>query len=39
MPDGLVGVPRQLAGWAFRFNLFIGKKPQKSIFTAIPNTN
>jgi len=30
---------RSPAGRAFRFNLFFGEKPQKSIFTAIPNAN
>jgi hypothetical protein len=37
LPAFLVGVPRQLAGQAFRSNLFIGKKPQKSISTSILN--
>jgi len=34
-----LGVPRQLAGRAFHFNLFFGEKPQKRIFTAITNAN
>jgi hypothetical protein len=34
-----LGVSRQLAGRAFRCNLFIGEKPIKSISTSITNAN
>jgi len=33
-----LGVPRQLAGRALRYNLFF-EKTQKSIFTSLPNAN
>jgi len=39
LPAFLVGVTRQLAGQAFRFNLFIGEKPLKSISAAILNAH
>jgi len=39
LPYFLLGILRQLAGRALRFNLFGEKKSPKSISTAIPNAN
>jgi len=35
--NNFLGVPAKKSGRAFRCNLFIGEKPQKRIFTSIPN--